>query len=238
MRNQPTERWELLRPSWRRVLRTLPLTIWTGGVCLFSVWFCFFLVSEFISEIARGAGFDWVLFLLSLYCPVFIVLPFGYLCFSIIRDCCSMVAVTPQGIEQTRFGKRYRYIPWDELAEAGIIIDHWGRTIYRCFCFSDRHLGEFERVNFQSAFDRKKDGRMILISGDKLQNEDALRRLCPIPIPLFNKPQVSRYIDLVSYRRTRKPDGSWGEAEMDVLADADGVQKRLIKLKNRWPRQK
>ena len=238
MKNKSAERWELLCPSWRRVLRTLPLTIWTGGLCLAGGWICFFPVSEFISEIVHGSGFDWILFLFSFISPVLFVLPFGYFCFWIIRECCSMVTVTPQGIEQARFGKRYRYIPWDEVAEAGIIIDHTDKFLIRCFCFSDRHLGEFERVNFRFAFDRKKGGRMILVPGEKLQNEDALRCLCPIPIPLFNKPQVSRYIDLVSYRRTRNADGSWGETEIDVLGDASGVQKRFQKLQNRWPWQR
>lgn len=229
------EKWILRRHIWLRLLNSLPFIFLSATACLL----CANVAFVFMTKYAFGVGFDWLHFAVGVFSLLFAVL-FAFICFLIVQDGFSQVAFTSQGIEQRQYGKRLCFIPWDELAETGIALEKW--TVrggpYRCIYFADRHLDEYERVAIDEILDQTKKGKggkLIKVACKGIQNEDVLKSICPIPIPMTQKPQNIK-LNLLSYRRDRNTDGSWKNAETDILPDAGKMMdsfRLLQKEKNK-----
>ncbi len=220
------DRWNLQRTSWARFAGALPFFLMAAAVCLL----CTYIAYGFIVVFTFEAGFDWIHFALGISSFLFAVL-FAFICFLLVRDSFSQVVVTSRGIEQRRFGKCRQFITWDELAETGIALEKW--TVrggpFRCLYFADRRFDEFERAVIDESHDKTKGGRVIKVPCRGIQNEDALRRICPISVPVTQKTQ-NITLDLLAYRRDRNSDGSWGSVEADNLHDAGEVVQRYRML--------
>ncbi len=216
------ERWILRRPSWLRFLGLLPIFLLAAAVCLT----CANLAYYFLVKIAVDTGFGWLHFFIGLLAFFFAIL-FALICFFVVRDSFSQVFFSPQGIEQRRFGKCLCHLPWDELAELGIALEKWtvkGGPI-PCLYFADRQLDELERAVIDEAIDDRKHsagGKWIRVACKGLQNEDKLKEFCPLPVPSTRKPQDIKQ-NLLSFRRSRNTDGSWGEPETVILLDAGKI---------------
>ena len=213
----------LRRPCWLRLAGRLPFFLMAAAVCLL----CANIAYVFTVHFAFDAGFDPLHFAVGLVLLFFAVI-FAFICFGLVKDCFSQIVVTAQGIERRQFGQRQCFLPWDELAETGVALERW--TVKggpdRCLYFADRQLDEMERAVIDEGLDPAKGGRIITVSCKELQNEEALRRFSPLPIPATRKPQnVKR--DLPAWRRCRHPDGSWGEAEAAILPDAGELVQRF-----------
>ena len=226
-------RWILRRPSWVRFAGCLPFFLIAAAVCLL----CTYIAYVFTAKFAFDAGFDWIHFAIGILIFLFAVI-FAFICFGIVQDCFSQVVVTSQGIEQRQFGKSQCFLPWDELAETGIALEKW--TVRggpdRCLYFADRHLDEFERAVIDVSLDKPKGGRIIKVACKGIQNEDALKRICPISIPVTQKPQNIK-LNLPAYRRARNSDESWGCVEVANLPDAGEVVYRFRMLQQEHNKQ-
>ena len=227
------EEWNLRRHSWLRFLGMLPFLLLSSAVCLL----CANIAYVFMAQYAFGTGIDWLSFICGLLLFLFAVL-FAFISFGLVRDSFSQVVFSSQGIEQRRFGKSICFLPWDELAETGIALEKW--TVkngpHRCLYFADWHLDELERADIDKTLDDAKyakGGKLVKVPCKGIQNEEVLKRICPVPIPSTQKYQDIKH-NLHSYRRDRNADGSWGNSEMDTLPDAKKIVRsfRILQREN------
>ena len=219
-------KWNLRRPSWLRFAAYLPAFLMAAVMVPFLACEAYVYTVKF----AFAGGFDWLHFTVGILSFLFAIL-FAVICYGLVQECFSQVVVTGEGVEQRQFGKCRLFLPWDELAETGVALEKW--TVRggpdRCLYFADRHLDEFEQAAIDESLDKTREGRIVKVACRGHQNEDALKRLCPLPIPSTRKPQDIRD-NLPAYRRERNSDGSWGSAEAAILPDAGEVVDRLRML--------
>ena len=182
------EEWILRRHSWLRFLGLLPFLLLSSAVCLL----CANIAYVFMAKYAFDTGIDWLSFISGLLLFLFAVL-FAFISFGLVRESFSQVVFSSQGIEQRRFGKSLCFLPWDELEETGIALEKWTAMSgpHRCLYFADWHLDEFERAVMDRTLDdakHAKAGKLVKVPCKGIQNEEILKRICPLPIPSTQKP--------------------------------------------------
>lgn len=228
------EEWNLRRHTWLRFLGMLPFLLLSSAVCLL----CANIAYVFMAQYAFGTGIDWLSFICGLLLFLFAVL-FAFISFGLVRESFSQVVFSSQGVEQRRFGKSLCFLPWDKLAETGIALEKWTTKSgpHRCLYFADWHLDEFERAAIDETLDdgkHAKGGKLVKVPCKGIQNEEILKRICPVPIPSTQKTHDIKQ-NLHSYRRARNADGSWGNPEMVTLPDANKIvhRYRILQRENK-----
>ncbi len=145
----------------------------------------------------------------------------------------TQITMTDEGITVRRFGRRLLFLPWTDLAEAGITLE-MGPDRNRCVYFSNRHLDEYERccvsflvpskgTIFSTTFDWFDKSGIIWIRCSQLENETLLRKLCPLPLPALNS--CRDMYTLLSYKRDRLPGGSWSDPS-PVISHTDDLRDK------------
>ena len=203
----------LLEPQWRRVLYILFPFLFLAVMDTFLLW----MAIEFTIELIRGE-IDWLSFLCILGTFPFTAL-FIALAFWMLRDCFTSVYFSDEGIEQLVFGKLRCFIPWDELAEVGIGIYSWRGGPSFCLYFADRPLEDTERVELPISFRDEKNTRLIQPGDIDLKKLEELKTFCPLTFPPIPSRKEKR-CTLVSYRRSRLPDGTWSDPHFYGIPDA------------------
>lgn len=212
--------WSLRRPCWLRVMVRLPLILIAAAVCVFCAYmaYCYIVLNVFQDKL------EWYYILLGILTLLFSIL-FAAVCFGLILDGFTQVSLTRQGIETRRFFWSGKRIDWGDLSETGIGLENWSvkNGPFRCLYFSDRPLEDIERAVIDNAHTDRKKGGLVWVRCDGIQNTEALKQLCPLPIPEVKQTaDISRYC-LYTYRREKKKDGSWSDAKLNCLPDARKV---------------
>lgn len=208
------ERYSLLEPQWRRVWYILLPLCMAGSVSILMGW----MDIEVIIELIQGE-IDWLTFWVTLLSSVPFSILFAFLTFWTLRDCFTTVYFSAEGIEQLVFGKLRCFITWDELAEVGIATKyHKGHPRFILY-FADRPLEDTERVDFSISFRDEKNTRMIQPNDIDLKKLEELKAFCPLTVPPIPSHKEKKH-RLLSYRRSRLPDGTWGEPHLHGIPDA------------------
>ncbi len=137
-----------------------------------------------------------------------------------IIDAFTQFAVDEQGITKRVFGQKVSAITWDALVEVGIALEYHKGRFSRKLYFSQRHLSDLERCRC-ATFDTARPGMItFFIDCDEVCHLEALASYCPLPVPPPEVHRIIRY-DIVTYRRERLSDGTWGESSKHIIPGAD-----------------
>ena len=207
--------WNLRRPVWVRFLVRLPIIVFTAGLSLFLLYLSYFL----IVNVSFRSWTSIVSFLMVLVSIPFSVLFFLIACWLTV-DSFIQYVFSSEGIWKKRFGKRIRCLPWEEIVETGAALIPNSRGLDTLLYFSVRNLEIRERKDI---YDCRKDHGVIMVSFTEIQHYEELAAVCPLPLPeakTYKKVAhwgIQSHPDLVTFRRSRLPDGSWEEADPDIL---------------------
>lgn len=218
----------LLEPQWRRVLYSLLPLCMAGTISILMIWVGIVFIRDFIH-----GDVDRLTFFVMLGGLPFYALPF-LITFIILHDCFTSVFFSADGIECRVFGKRRCFIPWDELAEVGIGVDSWKGGPSFTLYFSDRQLEDTERVDLPISLQDEKNTRLIRAGEIDFQKLEELKAFCPLTVPPIPS-RKEKKCTLVSYQRSRLPDGTWGEPHFYGIPDA---RETLIRLREKQRRRK
>ena len=216
----------LRRPLVRNILIHFPaLLLLFGGAVMISG------CTHYVANSLIKFGFSIplclvVLFLLAFAC----VLVFVF--FQNLWEICTQVTMTGDGIMVHRFGHKWMFILWSDLAEVGITLSH-GQELVRYLYFSRRQWDDYERSDVSmlspsngsifGLFDCFDLSGSVWVKCRQVENQAIIRKLCPLPLPLIDDDSNRFY--LVSYRRDHLPDGTWGDA-YPVTIQADDLMRK------------
>ena len=220
----------LRHPVWKMILIYTPAlllllsaAVLGGGSALYA----------FNTQIVQGFSFFLSLVTLAMFVFTGFIL-YGF--FVNLWELCTQVTMTDEGITVRRFGRRLLFLPWTDLAEAGITLESRSNIFYQNVYFSYRHWDEYERCflslqkptngSIFGAFDHFDKSGIIWIRCSHLENETLLRKLCPLPLPALNS--CRDMYTLLSYQRDRLPGGSWSDPS-PVITHADHLMKKYTR---------
>ena len=216
----------LRRPLLRNILIYFPALLFllggavmTGGSALY------------IANSVKEHGFSIPLCLVALALLAFACfLVFAF--FQNLWEICTQVTMLSDGIMVHRFGHKWMFILWSDIAEVGITLFH-GKDLQRYLYFSRRQWDDYERSDVSmlspsngsifGLFDCFDLSGIVWVKCSQVENQAILRKLCPLPLPLIDNYSNQSY--LVSYRRDHLSDGTWGAA-YPVITQADDFMSK------------
>lgn len=175
-------------------------------------------------------GLEW-LAVLSGVGALAIALLFFYGVYEVLKDSQTQIAATEEWIEKRTFGKVKARILWDDLMEVGIAMENGGGRggpFYSLY-FADCALEQIQRAaHIEGEVKQGTELSALCRDLERAHLED-LESLCPLPLPLLKKDGQGTDYDLLTYRRARNPDGTWGEPYADRIPDAAEFRRRQQK---------
>ena len=120
-------------------------------------------------------------------------------------------------------------ILWADLMEVGIAMESWsgrGGPFYSLY-FADCALEPLQRTAHMEGAVKQGTEISVLCRDVETACLAELAAMCPLPLPILKADGPGADSDLLTYRRNRTTEASWGEAESDWLLDADSFRRRL-----------